>query len=90
MHVDMVLKWIETQAIILSPICPHISEQIWQILGKVIIPTKLYQHVFIGISNTFSIFNVEKETKLNSHIYLISRKALLCAQGGPLLHVLMI
>ncbi|VDK83810.1 unnamed protein product [Litomosoides sigmodontis] len=34
MHVDMVLKWIETQAIILSPICPHISEQIWQILGK--------------------------------------------------------
>ncbi|VDN84808.1 unnamed protein product [Brugia pahangi] len=34
MHVDMVFKWIETQAIILSPICPHVSEQIWQILGK--------------------------------------------------------
>ncbi|VBB28703.1 unnamed protein product [Acanthocheilonema viteae] len=34
MHVDMVFKWIETQAIILSPICPHVSEQIWQMLGK--------------------------------------------------------
>ncbi|VDK78073.1 unnamed protein product [Onchocerca ochengi] len=34
MHVDMVFKWIETQAIILSPICPHVSEEIWQILGK--------------------------------------------------------
>uniref|UniRef100_A0A0R3S1Y6 leucine--tRNA ligase n=1 Tax=Elaeophora elaphi TaxID=1147741 RepID=A0A0R3S1Y6_9BILA len=34
MHVDMVFKWIETQAIILSPICPHVSEQIWQILEK--------------------------------------------------------
>lgn len=35
MHIDMVFKWIETQAVILSPICPHVSEQIWQILGKV-------------------------------------------------------
>ncbi|KAM3723058.1 Leucine--tRNA ligase [Dirofilaria immitis] len=34
MHVDMVFKWIETQAIILSPICPHVCEQIWHILGK--------------------------------------------------------
>uniref|UniRef100_F1KSE2 leucine--tRNA ligase n=1 Tax=Ascaris suum TaxID=6253 RepID=F1KSE2_ASCSU len=34
MHVDLVFRWIETQAIILSPICPHIGEQIWQILGK--------------------------------------------------------
>ncbi|VDM96609.1 unnamed protein product [Thelazia callipaeda] len=34
MHVCLVFKWIETQAIILSPICPHVSEQLWQILGK--------------------------------------------------------
>ncbi|CAI4231157.1 unnamed protein product [Auanema sp. JU1783] len=34
MHEDLVTRFIETQAIILSPICPHIAEQIWRILGK--------------------------------------------------------
>ncbi|VDN53772.1 unnamed protein product [Dracunculus medinensis] len=34
MHVDLVFRWIETQAIILSPICPHIGEKIWKILKK--------------------------------------------------------
>uniref|UniRef100_A0A915C2C9 leucine--tRNA ligase n=1 Tax=Parascaris univalens TaxID=6257 RepID=A0A915C2C9_PARUN len=34
MHVDLVFRWIETQAIMLSPICPHVGEQIWRILGK--------------------------------------------------------
>jgi leucyl-tRNA synthetase len=29
MHRDLVLKFIETQAIILCPICPHTSEYIW-------------------------------------------------------------
>lgn len=34
MHVDLIFLWIETQAIILSPICPHVCEKIWSILGK--------------------------------------------------------
>ncbi|GAB6023880.1 Leucine--tRNA ligase, cytoplasmic [Chamberlinius hualienensis] len=34
MHKDLVLKFIESQAIILSPICPHICEHIWDLLGK--------------------------------------------------------
>ncbi|CAO4371332.1 unnamed protein product [Caenorhabditis nigoni] len=30
----LVFRFIETQMIILSPICPHIAEYIWQLLGK--------------------------------------------------------
>ncbi|KJH53016.1 leucine--tRNA ligase [Dictyocaulus viviparus] len=34
MNESLVFRFIETQALILSPICPHVSEHIWQILGK--------------------------------------------------------
>ncbi|WKY00875.1 hypothetical protein Q1695_015135 [Nippostrongylus brasiliensis] len=34
MNETLVFRFIETQALILSPICPHIGEQLWQILGK--------------------------------------------------------
>merc|ERR1712080_732602 len=33
-HRDLVIRYIETQAILLAPICPHICEHIWQLLGK--------------------------------------------------------
>ena len=33
-HRELILKFIETQAIILSPICPHVSEHVWKLLGK--------------------------------------------------------
>lgn len=32
MHAELVRKFIETQAIILSPICPHICEEVWSLL----------------------------------------------------------
>jgi len=35
MHSDLVFQFIECQALILSPICPHITEHIWQLIGKV-------------------------------------------------------
>ena len=35
MHVDLVFRFIEVQAILLSPICPHVAEKIWQLIGKV-------------------------------------------------------
>lgn len=35
MHRDLVLKFIEIQAILMSPICPHVAEHIWSLLGKV-------------------------------------------------------
>ena len=34
MHKGLVLKFIETQTLILCPICPHIAEEVWTILGK--------------------------------------------------------
>lgn len=36
MRADLVFRFIETQALILSPICPHTAERVWKILGKVI------------------------------------------------------
>jgi len=35
MNEKLILRFIETQALILSPICPHITEHIWSLLGKV-------------------------------------------------------
>ncbi|XP_046652789.1 leucine--tRNA ligase, cytoplasmic-like [Daphnia pulicaria] len=32
-HKKLILKYIETQAVILSPICPHVAEHIWELLG---------------------------------------------------------
>lgn len=34
MHKDLVVKFIESQTIILSPFCPHVCEHIWTLLGK--------------------------------------------------------
>lgn len=35
MHVDLIFKFIEIQALLLSPICPHVSEHIWGLLENV-------------------------------------------------------
>lgn len=35
MHLDLVLKFIEIQALLMSPICPHVAEHIWILLEKV-------------------------------------------------------
>ena len=32
-HKKLILKYIETQAVIISPICPHVAECIWELLG---------------------------------------------------------
>lgn len=34
MHSDCIMRWIESQAVILSPIAPHVSEYIWTIRLK--------------------------------------------------------
>lgn len=35
MHVDLVRKYLETQALLMAPICPHVAEQLWELLGNV-------------------------------------------------------
>jgi leucyl-tRNA synthetase len=34
MNKDLVIQFIEVQAVLLSPICPHVAEHVWQLLGK--------------------------------------------------------
>eukprot|EP00795_Rhopilema_esculentum_P000827 gene827-10569_t len=34
MHRDLVFRYIEVQAVLLSPICPHICEHLWKLLEK--------------------------------------------------------
>lgn len=36
----LVMNYIELQIIILSPICPHVCEHIWKLIGKVSFDTK--------------------------------------------------
>lgn len=35
MNRDLVIRFIEVQAVLLSPICPHVAEYVWELLGKV-------------------------------------------------------
>lgn len=34
MHKDLIFRFIEVQTLMLSPICPHLCEHIWHLLGK--------------------------------------------------------
>lgn len=35
MHAELVTGYIETQAKLMSPICPHVAEYVWELLGNV-------------------------------------------------------
>ena len=41
-HVDLIFRFIELQALLMCPICPHIAEYIWGLLGKV---TTIFFHI---------------------------------------------
>ncbi|XP_058822795.1 leucine--tRNA ligase, cytoplasmic [Topomyia yanbarensis] len=34
MHVDLVVEFIRRQALLLAPICPHVAEHVWELLGN--------------------------------------------------------
>lgn len=36
MNFDILIRFIETQALLICPICPHVAEHVWSLLGKVI------------------------------------------------------
>jgi hypothetical protein len=43
MHKDLVLRFVETQALLITPIAPHWAEYIWQeVLGKVRVTSFIY------------------------------------------------
>lgn len=35
MHLDLVLRFIQVQALLMSPICPHVADHVWRLLGQV-------------------------------------------------------
>lgn len=35
MNAELVNKFINVQALVMSPICPHVSEHVWSLLGNV-------------------------------------------------------
>lgn len=35
LHAGLVTQYIETQAKIMAPICPHVAEHVWELLGNV-------------------------------------------------------
>lgn len=35
MRADLCRRFIETQALIIAPICPHVAEHLWSLLGHV-------------------------------------------------------
>jgi leucyl-tRNA synthetase len=35
MHRELVLRFIKVQAVLLSPVCPHVAEHVWDLLGEV-------------------------------------------------------
>lgn len=34
MHRDLIMKFIEVQALLMSPICPHVAEHVWGLIGR--------------------------------------------------------
>lgn len=41
MHAEVVTRYIGTQAQLMSPICPHVAEHVWELLGNVCIVKKV-------------------------------------------------
>lgn len=34
MHADLVFEYIRRQAILMAPICPHVADNVWYLLGN--------------------------------------------------------
>lgn len=60
MHADLVLQYIETQAKLMSPICPHVAEHVWELLGNV---SNILMPVFILC---ISIYSRQKQLRFFS------------------------
>jgi len=33
---ELIMRFIEVQTLLLAPICPHVCEHVWSLLGKVV------------------------------------------------------
>ena len=48
---NLIIRYIEIQLILLSPICPHVAEHVWSIIGKVFL-----FNLFINIGSCISFY----------------------------------
>lgn len=53
MHKDLIFHFIKVQTILLAPICPHVSEHVYQLLGNVI-----FYKLFIFLFFYNKVFNL--------------------------------
>lgn len=56
MHRELVFQFIEVQTLLLAPICPHLCEHIWSLLGKVL--TLQFCHCFTPELSWFSVMTM--------------------------------
>ncbi|KAL3068010.1 hypothetical protein niasHT_038000 [Heterodera trifolii] len=77
MSAALVLRFIETQAIILSPICPHVSERAWELLGK---PGLLVTDAFWPVTAPTIPLLVDQSNFIHNtvHEFRLRRDAKLC------------
>jgi leucyl-tRNA synthetase len=56
MHRDLITHFIQIQCLLLAPVCPHICEHIWTMLGhKESIMHARWPEVFLWLSTSFLV-----------------------------------
>ena len=80
-HRKLILKFVETQAVILSPICPHVAEYVWELLGhkESILKTRWpsvseYDSVLISAGAYLDQAAHEFRLRMKTYLSLISSK----------------
>lgn len=57
MHRDLVFSFIERQTLLLAPICPHLCEYTWGLLGKVRFDTTVTLTLCVHLPLVPSVFD---------------------------------
>ena len=69
MNWQLVMRFIEVQCLLLCPICPHITEHMWELIGKVIpasLCVSLSLSLFVSPFMSLSLFCLSLSLSLSS------------------------
>ncbi|CAB4042966.1 leucine--tRNA ligase, cytoplasmic, partial [Paramuricea clavata] len=79
MHRDLVFRFIEVQVLLLAPICPHICEHIWKLIGheKSIMYASWPQHE--GIDESY--LKASSYIADSAHEFRLRIKSMMTAKG---------
>ncbi|XP_062608750.1 leucine--tRNA ligase, cytoplasmic-like [Saccostrea cucullata] len=80
MHRDLVMRFIEVQTLMLSPICPHICEYVWELLGK----PRSIMHEKWPVAGTVdeTLLQISQYVQEAAHAFRIRLKQLLTPAKG--------